>query len=113
MSVGDQKTFVVRTSVEFLARYRELDARIDQASTWEEVAKRQRRAGDACDASKLHAELMHQMHDLVLNELERHWGPMSLDEDPSRPDFPDNWRTLFTGRLMRIEYREREVFRRD
>lgn len=111
MSEGDEKTLVFRTSAEFAARYRELDARIDAADAREDTFKRSRDPDAAADAAASAARLRHELNDLILDELERHWGPITLEDDPTRPDFPDTWWTNFFGRMLRLEYREREVFK--
>ena len=111
MSFGDKKTFVFRTSAEFTRRYRELDAGMDAADAREDTYKRARDVDAASEAAISNARLCHEMNDLILDELERHWGPMMLDDDGTRPEFPDNWCSMFYGRMLRLEYHEREAFK--
>ena len=111
MSEGDKKSFVFRTSAEFMKRYREIDERMDAADARQDTFTRARDADAAADSAILNARLCHQLNDLILDELERHWCPMLLEDDPSRPDFPDDWRLYFYGRILRVEYNEREVYK--
>jgi hypothetical protein len=111
MAEGDRRTLNVRTSAEFLAAYRVLDARIDGTRSRTETEIRAERGKGAAHESARHARLCHEMDDLVLDELERHWGPHLLDGDGTVPDFPDFWRVMFFGRILRIEYSERAAFK--
>ncbi len=91
--------------------FRQLDAWIDSA-----CAQRSAHvdAGDAKGASRAaarNARYCHEINDLILDELERHWGPHVLESDGTVPDFPDNWRIFFFGRVLRIEYSERAAFK--
>lgn len=113
MAEGDNKSMVFRTSAEFLRRFRELDGLIDAACARGETYKRKREPKNAGDAAVEHSELCQQMQDLILDEIERHWGPLLLDDDPTRPEFPDDWRLQFFGRLLRISYRERAAYKGD
>jgi hypothetical protein len=113
MAEGDEKSIVVRTSAEFQAGYRALDERIDVLDAKAEILKRKGDVEAGAAVAVEHTRLIHQINDLVLDEIERHWGPVTLDGDPTVPDFPDDWRTMFFGRLLRLEYNERAAYKRD
>ena len=113
MGEGDNKTLIFRTCSEFLRRFRELDGLIDAADARQDAFKRQRDADASAAAAIEHARLCQDMQDVILDELERHWGAMVIDDDPTRPDFPDNWRLQFFGRILRLEYRERAAYKNE
>jgi hypothetical protein len=112
MAEGDDKTLVFRTSPEFQAKYRGLDTRLDVLNARLAVLTRRQdedRAGTVAAEKSL---LLQELYDLLLDEIERHWGPITLDGDPTVPEFPDDWRTQFLGRLIEVEYKERAAYKR-
>ena len=113
MGEGDNKTLIFRTSSAFLQRFRELDGLIDAADARQDAFKRQRDADASAEAAIEHSRLCQEMQDVILDELERHWGPMVIDDDPTRPELPDNWRLQFFGRILRLEYRERAAYKNE
>jgi hypothetical protein len=113
MAEGDDKTLVFRTSADFVAAYRSFDARIDALDMRAEVLKRAGQTEGAETAAAEKARLIHELNDVILDEIERHWGPIALDCDPRIPTFPDEWRTMFFGRFLRLEYEERAAYKGD
>ena len=111
MAEGDRKTLNCRSGAEFLKAYRQLDARIDAAAAQESACVKAEDADGAGQAAAKEARLCHDITDLILHELERHWAPHVLDSDGTVPDFPDDWSVLFYGRILRIEYRERAAYK--
>jgi hypothetical protein len=111
MAEGDRRTLNFRTNPDFLNAYRALDARIDSASAEQGTHCRAADVKGSGKAAARRARLCHAFDDLVLDELERHWGPHLLDGDGTMPDFPDMWRVMFFGRILRIEYSERAAFK--
>lgn len=111
MAEGDRKTLVFRTSADFTAAWRNLDAEIDRMAAEKEVLTRCRKIEDAGKSAAEMARLYQQLSDLVLDELERHWGPQLLEGDPTIPDFPDGWNLVLHGRILRMDYNERAAFR--
>jgi hypothetical protein len=108
---GENKTIVVRTGSEFCATFRRLEAVTDGLQARRIACER---AGDAAGAEKAaleFAERCQELQDAILAELERHWAPMLLGGDATIPEFPDGWRLQFYGRLLRMDYDEREAFK--
>jgi hypothetical protein len=113
MSEGENKSLIFRTSREFLQEFRALDARIDGVYTRQQALMRARDARAAAKAAREHSRLCARMQDLIMDEIERHWGPMLLEDGASVPQLPDNWRIQFFGRVLRLDYRERAAYKGD
>jgi hypothetical protein len=111
MSEGDNKTLIFRTGREFLEEFRALDAQFDSAVARQQALLRARDAKGASRAARDQSRLGARIQDLILDEIERHWGPQVLEHDSSTPSFPDCWRLQFFGRILRIEYRERSAYK--
>lgn len=113
MTDGDEKTLIFRTGPEFQEAFRRLDRAIDAANAREAASVRAGKADRAGDAADESARLVQEMHDLILDEIERHWAAHMIDADARVPEFPDEWRVQFSGRIIRVNYDEREVFKND
>ncbi|MBK9976027.1 MAG: hypothetical protein IPP14_14740 [Planctomycetes bacterium] len=110
MANGERVTLIVRTSKEFTEKFRVLDERYDELQARKESAIQ---FGDHDVAGKSAADMARvacEIQDLLFDELERHWGPRLID-DQRLPEIPDDWRVWVRGRLLHIEYEEREVFK--
>ncbi|MCA8911962.1 MAG: hypothetical protein KDB82_09670 [Planctomycetes bacterium] len=111
MAEGDKKTFIFRTSAEFLEKFRSLEGSTDALAARRTACEK---AGDGDGASHAASQFSlecQQIQDAILDEIERHWASILLDDEAGTPDFPDNWRLQFFGRILRIEYTEREAYK--
>lgn len=111
MAEGDHKTIFFRTDPEFLKRFREIDALIDAEGTRESAFVKAKDAEAGARAAVRQADHVHEMQDLIFHELERHWASFVLESDPTVPEFPDDWRVQFFGRMIRVSYSERAAYK--
>ncbi len=109
MGTGDKVNFIVRTSQDFLEKFRAMDSEYDALLATKEACIRGGDPEGADSAARRVSKLGCEIQDLIYDELERHWGPKLL-EDTRLPNVPDDWRTFVRGRFLQIEYEEREVF---
>ncbi len=109
MATGDKVNFIVRTSNEFLHKFRTMDAEYDALMARRDACVKVGDGDGAEDAARRFSRLGCEIQDLIYDELERHWGPKLL-EDNRLPNVPDDWRTFVRGRFLQVEYEEREVF---
>lgn len=110
MANGERVTLIVRTSRNFADKFRGLDERYDELQARKDAAVQKGDPLAAGDAAREMARIACEIQDLLFDELERHWGPR-LIEDQRLPEIPDDWRVWVRGKLLHIEYEEREVFK--
>ena len=110
MPGGERVTLIVRTSRQFSDKFRALDERYDECQARRDAAIRKGDPQIAGDGASEMARIACEIQDLLFDELERHWGPRLID-DSRLPEIPDDWRVWVRGRLLHIEYEEREVFK--
>jgi hypothetical protein len=109
MATGDKVNFIVRTSNEFLEKFRTMDSEYDALMARKDAGIKSGNADVAEEAARKLSLLGCAIQDLIYDELERHWGPKLL-EDNRLPNVPDDWRTFVRGRFLQVEYEEREIF---
>ncbi len=109
MATGDKVNFIVRTSNEFLDKFRAMDSEYDALMARKDAGIKAGNADVAEEAARKLSLLGCEIQDLIYDELERHWGPKLL-EDNRLPNVPDDWRTFVRGRFLQVEYEEREIF---
>jgi len=110
MANGERVTLIVRTSKGFTDTFRSLDERYDQLQARKDAAIQKGDPEESGKAASEMARIACEIQDLLFDELERHWGPRLID-DQRLPEIPDDWRVWVRGRLLHIEYEEREVFK--
>jgi hypothetical protein len=105
------KTLTFRTTADFATRFQQMDGRIDENAARRDAFVRAGNAEAAGQCAAEHTKLCAEFQGMLLDEVERHWGPHILDNDGTMPEFPDDWRFQFYGRILRISYEERQAFK--
>jgi hypothetical protein len=110
MPMSERQTLIVRTSKDFADKFRSLDEKYDEHQARKDASIQKGDILMAGESARGMARIACEIQDLLFDELERHWGPRLID-DSRLPEIPDDWRVWVRGKLLHIEYEEREVFK--